>query len=65
MVIFLQNAISASFFDIYIYDVNITRIAKITNPNNLNRETISMVDFITFTLKCCVIPPSEKTEIHW
>jgi hypothetical protein len=65
MVIFLQNAISASFFDIYIYDVNITTIAKITNPNNLNRETIYMVDFITFTLKCCVIPPSEKTEIHW
>lgn len=62
MAIFLQNAISASFFDIYISDVKITKIPRIST---LNTKNIAMVDFITFTLKCSVTLPSEKPEIHW
>ncbi len=65
MAIFLQNALSASFFDIYIYDINITKIPRFKKVNSLNTKTIAMVDFITFTLKCSVTPPSEKPEIHW
>ena len=65
MGIFLQNAISASFFDIYIYDINITRIRRLKKTNSINTESISMIDFITFTLKCCITSPSEKPEIHW
>ena len=65
MVIFLQNAISASFFDIYIYDINITRMPRVKKINSRNIETIDMVEFITFTLKCSVTPPSEKPDLHW
>ena len=65
MVIFLQNAISASFFDIYIYDINITRMPRVKKINSRNIETIDMVEFITFTLKCSVTPPYEKPDLHW
>jgi hypothetical protein len=65
MAIFLQNAISASFFDIYIYDVKITKIPRFKKTNKLNTKSTETVDFITFTLKCSVTLPSEKPEIHW
>ena len=65
MAIFLQNAISASFFDIYIYDVKITKIPRFKKVNKMNTKPVATVDFITFTLKCSVTLPSEKPEIHW
>nr|UYC31286.1 hypothetical protein ycf88 [Odontella aurita var. minima] len=65
MVIFLQNTISASFFDIYIYDVKISKIPRFKKTSNLNKKAIATIDFITFTLKCSVTLPSEKVETHW
>lgn len=65
MAIFLQNGISASFFDIYIYDVKITKIPKFKKKSGLDTKTIGTIDYITFILKCSVTFPSEKPEIHW
>lgn len=65
MAIFLQNGISASFFDIYIYDVKITKIPKFKKKSGLDTKTIATVDYITFILKCSVTFPAEKPEIHW
>jgi len=65
MAIFLQNAISVSFFDIYIYDITIIRIPTSKKTNKINPKTIAAIDFITFTLKCSITLPSEKPEVHW
>jgi len=65
MAIFIQNATSASFFDIYIYDVNINRISRFKKSSSLHAKNIEMLDSITFTLKCSVTSPPEKPEIPW
>jgi len=65
MGIFLQNAICTSFFDIYIYDVNITEIPRFHSLNSHKSENIDLLDSISFTLKCYVTPPPEKPEIPW
>nr|NP_043612.1 ORF148 [Trieres chinensis]YP_010537368.1 hypothetical protein ycf88 [Odontella regia]P49829.1 RecName: Full=Uncharacterized protein ycf88; AltName: Full=ORF148 [Trieres chinensis]UYC31155.1 hypothetical protein ycf88 [Odontella regia]CAA91644.1 ORF148 [Trieres chinensis] len=62
MGIFLQNATSASFFDIYIYDINITEVPYYKSQK---LENGTLLDSLTFTLKCYVTPPPEKPEIPW
>ena len=65
MVIFLQNATSTSFFDIYVHDVNITEIPGFNSSNRQKLENIDSIESVSFTLKCDVTPPPEKAEIPW
>jgi len=65
MAIFLQNATSASFFDIYIDDINITQIPRFNHSNTQKSHNIDLLDCLSFKLKCSVTPPPEKPETPW
>ena len=65
MAIFLQNATSTSFFDIYIQDVNIHKVPASKHSNTQKPESIILLESLSFTLKCDVTPPPEKPEIPW
>jgi len=65
MAIFLQNATCTNLFDISISNVNITQAPKFNRVTNCKVENLTLVDSITFKLKCHVTLPAEKSEIPW
>lgn len=65
MAIFLQNATSTSFFDIYIHDVNITEVPRFNHSSSQKSKNTDLLDSLSFTLKCYITPPPEKPEIPW
>lgn len=65
VVIFVQNATCASFFDISIYKVHIIEAPKFDCFDNRKVENGHLFNWLTITLKWYVISPPEKPEATW
>ena len=63
--IFLQNNLGVSFFDIYVYDIQINEISKTNRFTNDKQEPIRVSNAITIKLAYQVQSLEEILDITW
>lgn len=64
-VIFLQNNLHVNFFDIYIYDINISETSKFNRFTTEQSKSINVSNTITIKLAYQVKPITKKLETTW
>jgi len=63
--IFLQNNLGVSFFDIYVYDIQINEISKTNRFTNCGREPVKISNNITIKLAYQVQSLEEVLDTTW